>query len=171
MKPQLTETITRPGPNGETATGLQWNFHPGPLKAWNSTKRIILVTAGWQSGKSVIGSPWLAREIERCGPGDYLVASPSYPLMMKKVLPEFLRLLEAPIQTRHLQRRHEEHFHFQIQLVGDSGSEYPMILFVFSSATPAKPPAWNRRPSRRPGWTKPDRRLSGWHRGKPFSAV
>lgn len=72
--------------------GLRWNLHAGQRRAMQSQKRQILALAGWQSGKTVIGPPWLHREIAHCGPGDYLVASPTYPLMMKKVLPEFLRL-------------------------------------------------------------------------------
>ncbi len=71
-----------------------WNFSAGQKRAIESMKRFVLVQAGWQSGKTVIGGPWLHREIKRCGPGDYLVASPTYPLMMKKVLPEFLRLFK-----------------------------------------------------------------------------
>jgi hypothetical protein len=74
--------------------GLRWNFHPGQCKAIESLKRIILALAGWQSGKTEIGPPWLWREMIRCGPGDYLIASPTYPLMSKKVLPIFLRLFE-----------------------------------------------------------------------------
>ena len=37
----------------------------------------------------------------RCGPGDYLVASPTYPLMMKKVLPVFIRLFERLLNLGH----------------------------------------------------------------------
>ncbi len=59
-----------------------------------SKKRFILVLAGWQSGKSEIGPPWLWREMILRGPGDYLIASPTYPLMTKKVLPIFQRFFE-----------------------------------------------------------------------------
>jgi hypothetical protein len=37
----------------------------------------------------------------RKGPGDYLVASPTFPLMLKKVLPIFLRLFERLMQLGH----------------------------------------------------------------------
>lgn len=73
-------------------------FHGGQKHAWESAKRLILVLAGWQSGKTVIGPPWLLREMQRQGPGDYLVASPNYPLMTKKVLPEFLRLFKRRLK-------------------------------------------------------------------------
>ena len=86
----LTETT----PDGR----LRFHFHLGQLRAWDSPKRFVLCLAGWQSGKSVLGPPWLYREIQRKGPGDYLVASPSYPLMTKKVLPEFLRLFERQLK-------------------------------------------------------------------------
>lgn len=73
---------------------LEIALHQGQRRALEARKRFVLVLAGWQSGKSVIGPPWLFNEIRTCGPGDYLIASPTYPLMMKKVLPEFLRLFE-----------------------------------------------------------------------------
>src|SRR5579862_531526 len=71
---------------------LRWNLHAGQRRVMASEKRIILALAGWQSGKTEIGPPWLHREIARRGPGDYLVASPTFPLMTKKVLPSFRRL-------------------------------------------------------------------------------
>jgi hypothetical protein len=73
---------------------IRWNLHRGQRRALESEKRFILVLGGWQSGKTEIGPPWLFREMRRCGPGDYLVASPTYPLMMKKVLPVFQRFFE-----------------------------------------------------------------------------
>jgi hypothetical protein len=92
----LIETVTR---NGEL--GIRWNLHRGQERALESRKRFILVSAGWQSGKSEIGPPWLWQEMMRCGPGDYLVASPTYPLMMKKVLPVFIRLFERLLNLGH----------------------------------------------------------------------
>ncbi|MFI5113514.1 MAG: hypothetical protein ACHP7J_00115 [Terriglobales bacterium] len=47
---------------------------------------------------SEIGPPWLLNEMARMGPGDYLVASPTFMLMMKKVLPIFVRLFERLMQ-------------------------------------------------------------------------
>jgi hypothetical protein len=68
---------------------LALNFHPGQLRAWDSERRIVGVVAGSQSGKSSFGPHWLYREIQRCGPGDYLVAAPTFPLLSLKALPEF----------------------------------------------------------------------------------
>ena len=74
---------------------LAVNFHAGQERAWNSTKRFIVVLSGTQGGKTVQGPIWLHREIKRKGPGDYLVVSPSYALMSKKALPEFEKLFSG----------------------------------------------------------------------------
>lgn len=73
---------------------IDFEIHEAQEQALDSQKRFILVAAGWQAGKTSVLAPWLMQEIQRCGPGDYLVASPTYPLMQKKVLPEFLRLFQ-----------------------------------------------------------------------------
>lgn len=69
--------------------GLDLKLHRGQMKAYWSDRRFILVLAGTQSGKTSIGPAWLFNEMQRCGPGDYLIASPTFPLMEIKVLPEF----------------------------------------------------------------------------------
>ena len=79
---------------GDGTRAIDWNFSYGQWRAIESLKRFILALAGWQSGKSEIGPPWLLDEMLRMGPGDYLVASPTFPLMLKKVLPIFLRLFD-----------------------------------------------------------------------------
>ena len=87
---------TRRTPENEYEIAL----HPGQARALASTKLLLRPRPRfyWQSGKTVIGPPWLFREIKTRGPGDYLIASPTYPLMMKKVLPEFLRLFRRTFQ-------------------------------------------------------------------------
>ena len=77
---------------------LRFNLHRGQLRAWESAKRFVLVLAGTQSGKTSFGPVWLWREIQRCGPGDYLVVTPTYPLLVKKALPEFLRLFKRRLR-------------------------------------------------------------------------
>lgn len=72
--------------------GLRLNFHAGQLRAWHSLSRFILVLAGAQSGKSSFGPWWLWREARQRGPGDYLVVTPTFPLMALKALPEFLKV-------------------------------------------------------------------------------
>lgn len=73
---------------------LRWHFHPGQLRAWDATQRYVLVLAGTQSGKTSFAPPWLLREIQQRGPGDYLVATPTFPLLELKALPEFRWLFE-----------------------------------------------------------------------------
>jgi len=50
--------------------------------------------AGTQGGKTSFGPHWLYREIQRCGPGDYIVVAPTYPMLNLKLVPEFKRLFE-----------------------------------------------------------------------------
>lgn len=77
-----------------------WRFkdHPGQRRVFGSKKRFVLMLAGTQSGKTVTGPWWLLKKIAERGRGDYLVAAPTYPLMQKKVLPEFLGLLKRRLQ-------------------------------------------------------------------------
>ena len=74
------------------------HFHDGQKKAYNSNKRFIAIFAGTQGGKTSFGPHWLLREIQRCGPGDYLIATPTFPLLQLKLLPEFKRLFETHLQ-------------------------------------------------------------------------
>lgn len=69
---------------------LPW-FHEGQRAAWALEEEVILILAGRQSGKTTIGAPWLAREIQRRGPGDYGFNGPTLELLKKKALPEFLK--------------------------------------------------------------------------------
>lgn len=70
---------------------LTLNLHAGQQRAYWSDARFVLVLAGTQSGKTSIGPAWLFSEMQRRGPGDYLIASPTFPLMEIKVIPEFKR--------------------------------------------------------------------------------
>lgn len=78
---------------------LRYNFHPGQERAWDSDRRFVLVLAGTQAGKTCFGPPWLYEEIKRRGPGDYLVVTPTYPLLELKALPEFKRLFETLLRV------------------------------------------------------------------------
>jgi len=75
--------------------GLRLDFHPGQWRAWDSEARYVVVLAGTQGGKTSWGPFWLHREIQRRGPGDYLVVTPTYPLLKLKALPEFQKLFET----------------------------------------------------------------------------
>src|SRR5262245_63080665 len=83
--PQLVEEVTRP----DGSRGLAYHFHPGQQLAWDSRKRFVLVLAGTQGGKTSFGPLWLNREIQEKGPGDYMVVTPTFPLLNLKALPEF----------------------------------------------------------------------------------
>ena len=74
---------------------LKLNLHHGQQRAYWATERFVLILAGTQSGKTSIGPAWLFREMQRRGPGDYLIASPTYPLMEIKVIPEFKRFFQS----------------------------------------------------------------------------
>lgn len=85
--------------NADGTGKLVTRFHAGQLAAHHSTKRNVIICAGTQSGKTSYGPHWLYREIQRCGPGDYVVVSPTYVLMQLKALPEFRRLFEGILQV------------------------------------------------------------------------
>lgn len=71
---------------------LRYHFHPGQLRAWDSERLFVGIVSGTQSGKTSFGPAWLHREIKQCGPGDYLIATPTFSLLDKKALPEFKKL-------------------------------------------------------------------------------
>jgi hypothetical protein len=73
--------------------------HPAQARALRSEKRFVWMLAGTQGGKTSLGAVWLLREKQRCGPGDYLAVTATFPLLKLKMLPEFLRLWQ---DTLHL---------------------------------------------------------------------
>lgn len=77
---------------------LKFRFHKYQKKAMTARQRFILLLGGTQSGKTSFGPIWLHREICLRGAGDYLAVAPSYPLMQKKMLPEFLRFFEQTLR-------------------------------------------------------------------------
>lgn len=108
----------------------EMEVHRGQRRALESTKRFVLVLAGWQSGKTVTGPPWLLQEIKARGPGDYLIASPTYPLMMKKVLPEFLGLFKRAFKLGEFVGQPRNCFTFS-----DAGA---LRMFGHTPATPTQ---------------------------------
>jgi len=77
---------------------LHYSFHDGQWQAWESQARFVCILSGTQGGKTTFGPPWLHQEIRDRGPGDYLVAAPTYPLLYVKALPEFRKLFERTLQ-------------------------------------------------------------------------
>lgn len=112
-RPELSVVAPTGGGKGK----LRFVLHPGQTKAWDSEKRFVLILAGLQSGKTSFYPPWLWREMQRKGPGDYLVASPTFTLLELKALPEFKRFFvtnmragdykASPIREFTLNRRGE----------------------------------------------------------------
>ncbi len=70
------------------------SMHPGQWRTWRSQARFVFVLAGTQSGKTSWGPWWLQREIQGCGPGDYLAVTASYDLLKLKMLPELRTVFE-----------------------------------------------------------------------------
>ena len=89
----------------DSETGdMELGFHRGQQQAWASKKRIVLVLAGTQSGKTVFGPFWLWREMKERGRGDYMVVSPSLTLMNLKVMPAFRMLFEEVLGLGEVKR-------------------------------------------------------------------
>lgn len=53
--------------------------------------------SGWLS-KTSFGPHWLYREIQKRGPGDYMVVTPTFQLLELKALPEFKKLFEHTLR-------------------------------------------------------------------------
>lgn len=84
--PELFRVTTEPHPLGEFLSvgddGIAvLHCHIKQAKALEIQCKFLLVLAGWQSGKSSVGPPWLVREMRRQGPGNYLAAAPSFKLL------------------------------------------------------------------------------------------
>jgi len=77
---------------------MELHFHANQWRAWDSEKRFVAVLAGTQSGKTSFGPHWLYREICWRGAGDYMVVTPTYPLLEKKALPEFKKIFETTLK-------------------------------------------------------------------------
>lgn len=88
MTAALTGEMIEITPHGQ----MRLHLHSGQQRAWESEKRFVLVLAGSQSGKTVFGPHWLYREMQRQGPGDYMVVAPSLTILTLKAYPAFLQL-------------------------------------------------------------------------------
>ncbi len=82
---KLREVVFKDGVNK-----LSLNLHPGQEQVWDCMARFVVMLTGTQSGKTSLGVHWLHREIQRCGAGDYLAVTATFPLLNLKMLPEFL---------------------------------------------------------------------------------
>lgn len=73
--------------------------HHGQQAVLDSIARWVMMFGGTQVGKTCIGVHWLLEEIKKCGAGDYIVVTATYPLLKMKLLPEFLEVFH---DTLHL---------------------------------------------------------------------
>ena len=82
-----------------TADGeLIRRFHSGQMRAWESTKRFVILSGSTQVGKTCFGPHWLEREIDNTGSqGDYLAVTATFKLLKLKMQPEFLNLFERTL--------------------------------------------------------------------------
>ena len=78
------------GNRSKPLTNLDLHPHSGQYKVLESKKNTIAFIAGAQSGKSAIGPIWMHRELLKHSGGDGLVGSPTFPLLDKKLLPEYI---------------------------------------------------------------------------------
>ncbi len=85
----MTEALTIPPLYEVIGDTLKVNLHPGQQRVFNSLRRFVFMLAGTQGGKTEFGPVWLYNEMQRCGEGDYMAVSPSYPLQQKKVIPAY----------------------------------------------------------------------------------
>ena len=87
---ELSQILTNEPLDVETAP--DW-FHKGQMRAWDSTKRFVLVIAGTQGGKTVVGVRLLLREIQRTATqgktNDYLIVGPNTELLKKRAIQLF----------------------------------------------------------------------------------
>jgi hypothetical protein len=129
----------KPLPDDPTKGELQFNLHAGQARAYDSRKRFVLVCAGAQSGKTAFGPVWLYSEILKRGPGDYLVVTPTDPLLVKKALPEFLRLFKVNLKLGDYQTQ-QKIFTFSqaknIAMFGGAGLETPTQIFFGHASDP-----------------------------------
>ena len=70
------------------------DLHWGQAAAWDSLRRLVFMLAGAQGGKTSFGPWWLNREINQCGPGDYLAVTSTFDLFKLKMLPEMRSVFE-----------------------------------------------------------------------------
>ncbi len=119
---------------------LRYAFHRGQWEAWQAAEQEILILAGTQGGKTSFLPVWLHREMQTVGPGDYLVVTPTFPLLDKKALPEFKTLLEDYLQLgRYVgspSRRFEVSKAGQQRLWGDSGRDYRTTIWFGYASEP-----------------------------------
>jgi hypothetical protein len=75
------------------------NLHRKQKQAVDSRKRFVTITSGTQGGKSSLVPILADLEIRRMGQGDYLVATPTFPLFDVKLKGELRRYFESYLKA------------------------------------------------------------------------
>lgn len=107
-------------------------MHEGQQAAFESEKRVVAVIAGGRSGKTAWGPLWLHREMVRKGPGDYLVAAPSYQLIDKAAGPEIEHVFGQVLHLGEMRRSPSWQFAFHktVALPGWGKLERPARIII-----------------------------------------
>ena len=71
---------------------LRYNFTPPQMRVMLSEADIIALLCGSQFGKTIMGPVWMNDQITRFGKGEYLAITTNFPLLDKKMLPEYDRM-------------------------------------------------------------------------------
>lgn len=112
------------------------NFHDGQLRGWDSERRIVAILSGTQGGKTSFYPLWLWREMQRRGAGDYMVVTPTYPLLNLKALPEFLRWFRDTLglgEHKTADRQFVVSPRGEIKLFGKKQDEPTRVLFGYAA--------------------------------------
>lgn len=116
---------------------LVFNFHKGQARAWNAKERIVAIVAGTQSGKTTFGPLWLHREMQLRGPGAYLIAAPTDPLLQVKLIPAFRQLFEEQAQLGVFSGSPRPHFIItpegERRLWGKEQKERTVVFFGYAA--------------------------------------
>ena len=125
---------------GDGRLRYRFDRHRGQWRAWVSLARFVAVISGTQGGKTSFGPLWLHREIQERGPGDYLVATPTFPLLEVKALPEFRRLFEDVLGLGRYVGSPIRKFTFsefgQRMMWGSSGHDWQTAVYFGHAASP-----------------------------------
>lgn len=116
---------------------LVFNFHVGQTEAWLAEERIVAIVAGSQAGKTTFGPLWLHREMQRKGPGAYLVAAPTDPLLQVKLIPAFKELFVDHAQLGTFSGSPRPHFILspqgELRLWGKEQTERTIVYFGYAA--------------------------------------
>ena len=134
------------------------NFHPGQIRAWDSLKRFVCVFSGTQGGKTEMGPPWLLREIQLRGPGDYMIVTPTFPLLELKALPAFKHLFETRLKLGEYQGHPLRKFTFndtgkKFCFGKDTDKSKETIIYFGHASDPESLESARTRSSSEPGGT------------------